>query len=397
MTARSATALHRALAGAGALLVLAAAGCMKGPQMGGFKPPPMPVEIALVSQGAVADRFEAVGSVEAGEAIQVVSEIDGVVTRLPFVEGQPVRAGALLVQLDDAQLKAELSRTEALRDQAQASYGRVKAVVGQGAGAPQDLDDAAAALKVAEANLSLAKTRLKKTRITAPFAGVAGSKRVSAGAYLRAGTPVTDLASIGTIKVNFAVPERYLGQLHRGASVTLTAPAFPGYEQVGAIDVIDPVLDPQTRSSHVIARVRNPGGRFRPGMSVNVAAVLSQRPEAVTVPNEAVFSEGGENFVYVVKKDSTVTKSSLQLGTRLADVVEVVKGLEPGMFVVRAGHQKLFEGAKVIPIQSAPGAGGASPGAPGAPGAGANGAGAGATGAGAKPAKAGSSEKKGTS
>lgn len=395
MTARLDSAVRRALSGAGAvcllaaagvLLVLTAAGCQKGPQAG-FTPPPMPVEIAPVAQGPVFDRFETVGSVEAGEAIQVVSEIDAVVKRLPFVEGQPVRAGGLLAQLDDDQLRAEVSRAVALRDQTKASFDRVKAVVGQGAGAPQDLDDAAAALKVAEANLSLAQTRLRKTRITAPFAGVTGAKRVSPGAYLRAGTPITDLASIAVIKVTFSVPERYLGRLRRAAAVKLTAPAFPGYEQLGTIDVIDPVLDPQTRSSRVIARVRNPGGRFRPGMSVNVAAVLSERSQAVTVPNEAVFSEGGESFVYIVKKDSTVTRSALTLGTRLPDVVEVVKGLEPGMFVVRAGHQKLFEGAKVIPTQSG------GPPAPGGP-AGAQG-GAAAPGAGAKPSKAES--KKGTS
>jgi membrane fusion protein (multidrug efflux system) len=333
-------------------LALVAGGCKKGPQ-GGFKPPPMPVEIAAVAQSAVTDRFEAVGSIQAGEAITVVSEIDAVVERLPFQEGQPVRAGALLAQLDDDQLRAEVARAEAVRDQARATFDRIKAVVSQGAGAPQDLDDAAATLKVAEANLSLARTRRSKTRVTAPFAGVAGSKRVSPGAYLRAGTIITDLAAIGTVKVTFSVPERYLGLLRRGAAVNLSTPAFPGYQLVGQIDVIDPVLDPGTRNSSVIARVRNPGGRFRPGMSVNVSAVLSQRPEAVTVPSEAVFSEGGESFVYVVKEDSTVTRSPLTLGTRLPDQVEVVKGLAAGQWVVRAGHQKLFEGAKVIPIMSA--------------------------------------------
>lgn len=379
MSAFVSSPLRRALGIAGALLLLV--GCQKGPKGGGFQMPPMPAEVAPVTTGVVADRFESVGSVEAGEAILVVSEIDAVVTQLPFQEGQPVGAGALLAHLDDGQLRAEVMRTEALRDQAKGTFDRVKAIVGQGAGSPQDLDDAAAALKVAEANLSLAETRLRKTRITAPFAGVTGAKRVSPGAYLRAGTPITDLASIGVIKVTFSVPERFLGQLHRGASVSLTAPAYPGYALVGAIDVIDPVLDPTTRSSKVIARVKNPGGKFRPGMSVNVAAILAQRPQALTVPNEAVFSEGGQNFVYVVKKDSTVTKSALVLGTRLADIVEVVKGLEPGQVVVRAGHQKLFEGAKIIPSQS-----GAAPGA--APESGA----AGAASDGKKPA---GTEKKG--
>jgi len=358
MSAFVSSPMRRALGIAGTLLILV--GCQKGgPKGAGFQMPPMPAEVAPVTQGVVADRFESVGNVEAGEAILVVSEIDAVVTKLPFQEGQPVAAGALLVQLDDAQLRAEVQRAEALRDQTKASFDRVKAVVEQGAGSPQYLDDAAASLKVAEANLSLAETRLRKTRILAPFAGVTGAKRVSPGAYLRAGTPITDLASIGVIKVTFSVPERYLGLLHRGAPVSLAAPAYPGYALVGAIDVIDPVLDAQTRSSRVIARVRNPGGKFRPGMSVNVTAVLSQRPQAITVPNEAVFSEGGQNFVYVVKKDSTVTRSALVLGTRTADAVEVVKGLEPGQFVVRAGHQKLFEGAKIIPSQSGSGAQGA--------------------------------------
>src|SRR5262245_57016950 len=102
------------LAIAGVLLILAGCQTGGGPQGGGFKPAPMPVEMAPVSQGEVADRFESVGSVEAGEAILVVSEIDAAVTKLPFQEGQPVRAGALLAQLDDGQLRAEVMRTEAL-------------------------------------------------------------------------------------------------------------------------------------------------------------------------------------------------------------------------------------------------------------------------------------------
>jgi membrane fusion protein (multidrug efflux system) len=354
-----------ALAGAAFLLVAIAGtqGCKKaGP--GGFAPPPMPAEVSTVTQGPVSDRFEAVGTIEAGEAVTVVSEIDAALESLPFQEGRAVGRGALIAQLDDDQLRAEVARAEALRDQNKSTYDRVRAVVEQKAGAPQDLDDAGAALKVAEANLSLAKTRLAKARIVAPFAGVLGAKRVSPGAYLRAGDVITALAKIDEIKVTFSAAERYLGQLRRGATVAVSTTAYPGYELTGRIDVIDPVLDATTRSSKVIARVRNPGGKFRPGMSANVSVVLSQRDKAITVPSEAVFSEGGKNFVFVVKADSTVTRSELTLGTRLSDVVEVVAGLQPGQQVVRAGHQKLFEGAKVIPVQSGAGA----PGAPGAAG-----------------------------
>ena len=319
--------------------------------------PPMPVETSVATQERVFDRFDAVGSVEAADAITVVSEIDAAVVSLPFLEGQPVARGTLLAQLDDAQLKAEVDRTSALRDQAQVTYDRVKTVVEQKAGSAQDLDDAAAALKVAEANLALAQARLAKSRIVAPFDGLVGSKRVSPGAYLRAGSQITELTRISELKITFSAPERYLAKIRPGANVTVTTTAYPGYTLQGKIDVVDPALDPATRSAQVIARVRNPGGKFRPGMSANVSAVLSERMNALTIPNEAVFAEGNQTFVYVVGPDSTVSRTAVSLGTRLSDVVEVVKGLEPGARVVRAGHQKLFEKAKVIPSESGGGAG----------------------------------------
>ena len=128
----------------------------------GFAPPPTAVETATVTTQAVTDLFEAVGTLEAGESVTVVSEIDGVITRLPFREGGNVRRGALIAKLDDSQLAAERERAAALLAQSQSSYDRIKEVVDLGAGAPQDLDDASAALKVAQSNLALADTRLAK-------------------------------------------------------------------------------------------------------------------------------------------------------------------------------------------------------------------------------------------
>lgn len=341
----------RTLVAALVLTLFAGLGCQRQRQ-GGFARPPMPVETAVVAQETVADRFEAVGTIEAGEAITVVAEIEALAVSLPFGEGEWIEKGGLIAQLDDTQLAAEVARAEALRDQTKATYERVKSVVEQGAGAPQDLDDAAAALKVAEANLAVARARLAKTRIVAPWAGVLGVRRVSPGAFLRPGTPITELAAIREIKVTFSAPERYLAKLRKGAEVTVATTAYPGFELKGEIDVVDPVLDPNLRSARVIARAENPEGRFRPGMSANVSAVLSERPDALTIPNEAVFAEGDQIFVYVVKPDSTVTKRALELGTRLPDMVEVVKGLDAGACVVRAGHQKLFEGARVVPVTS---------------------------------------------
>lgn len=319
---------------------------------GEFSMPPMPVEVAEVKEQRVADKFEAVGTIEAIEEITVVSEINAAVVSLPFEEGSKIKRGDLIAQLDDSQLAAEVNRTEALYTQSQATYNRVKSIVEQKAGTPQDLDDALASLKVAEANLKLAKARLDKTHIVAPFDGIVGSRRVSVGSFLRTGDAITELANLNEIRVSFSAPERFLSQLKKGAEVIVSSPVYPGHEVTGKIIAIEPVIDPETRSARIVARVQNPGQKFRPGMSANVSAILSERPRALTIPNEAIFANGNQSFVFAVNPDSTVKRVAITTGLQLADVAEVLQGLEKGMLVIQAGHQKLFEGAKVMPVNT---------------------------------------------
>ena len=349
-TTASLWAMLLALSGSGALLLT---GCGQGAEGRGFSMPPMPVEVSPVVVQNVEDTFEAIGTMEAVEAITVVGEIDGAIKSLPFTEGGVIQRDELIAQLDDRQLAAELARAEALLAQSAATYERVKRVVEQAAGSPQDLDDAAAAMKVAEANRDLARARYAKTRVTAPFAGIIGARRVSIGTYLRVGQAITELANIGEIRVMFSSPERFLSRLSRGASVTVSSPAFPGANLNGTIAVVEPTIDPATRSARVVARVQNPGQKFRPGMSANVRVVLGNRPDAMTIPNEAVFGSGNQLFVFVVNPDSTATRVAVTLGTRSPAIVEVLEGLKPGQSVVRAGHQKLFDGGKVLPVPDA--------------------------------------------
>jgi membrane fusion protein (multidrug efflux system) len=315
--------------------------------------PPAIVETAIATVRPVADRFETVGTIEADEAVTVVSELGGIVLKIPFPEGGSVERGALIAQLDDNELKAELDRTKAVRDQAQLNYNRMKIIVTQGAEAQQSLDDAAAALKVAEANVASAQARFDKTRITAPFSGMVGARRVSPGTYVQPGTAITNLASLQMLRVNFSAPERYLPLLKRGSEVTVSVTAFPDDAITGRIEVVEPQINAATRNVGIVARVPNPGNRLRPGMSANVAAVLSERASALTISSEAVVVDQNQPVVYVIKPDCTVTRTVIRLGSRMKDVVEVVDGLKAGDRVVRAGHQKVYEGAKVIPASGA--------------------------------------------
>ena len=345
------------MAAIAALLPLAAA-CQKKTE-GQFAPPPIPVEVAPVSAETVRESFRSLGTVEADERVTIASEIDGIVVELPFQEGSFVGKGQLLARVNDAELKAEVGRAQALREQARLNFERARSLAEQQITSSQERDNAKAALDVAEANLNLARARLAKTRIIAPFTGSVGRRLVSPGAFLRAGDVITDLARIDTVKIGFAAPESYLSQLHRGAKVAVSAAAYPGKEFTGSIEVVDPTLDPGTRSARLIARVPNPKGELRPGMSADVRAVLTERP-GVTVPAESVFSEGDQNFVFKVGPDGTVSRVPVTLGIRQEGRVEVTAGLAPGEKVVRAGHQKLFEGAKVSVADAQP-PGGALP------------------------------------
>ncbi|MFN7975276.1 MAG: efflux RND transporter periplasmic adaptor subunit [Acidobacteriota bacterium] len=166
---------------------------------------------------------------------------------------------------------------------------------------------------------------------------------------MRPGDAITELTAEGDVKVVFSAPERYVSVLAPGTRVDIRSVAYPGSSIEGRVSLVEPVVDPATRNVRVVARVPNDGERMRAGMSADVTVVLASRPGAVTVPSEAVFAEGDRLLVYLVKADATVARTEVKLGSRLPDVVEVLDGLHPGDVVVRAGHQKLFDGAKVAP------------------------------------------------
>lgn len=334
------------------MILIVIVGCSNKQAGGGFTPPPMPVETAPVQTSAIEDRFDAVGSIEAHDAVTIVSEIDAIVKELPFTEGTTIEKGKSIAQLDDAQLRAQLARASAIKDQRLAAFNRVKALFENGAVAQQEYDDVSASYKVAEAELAMINANLAKTNIVAPFTGEIGAKQVSPGAFLRAGMAIADLAQISELKITFAAPERYFPLLRKGNEVTISTTSYPGYYLTGKIEVIEPIINPSTRAVRMIAHFLNPELKFRPGMSANVSAVLARRELALTIPDEAIFAEGNQSLVFVLNPDSTVARKQITIGSRQKQTVEVVQGLEPGMTVVKTGHQKIYEGAKVIPIPS---------------------------------------------
>ncbi|WP_111657400.1 efflux RND transporter periplasmic adaptor subunit [Isoalcanivorax indicus] len=307
--------------------------------------PHTPVNVAEPRVGQVRDRVSAVATTAARDAIDITSEVDGRVLRLHFREGQRVEAGQPLVELDDRQARADLRAAEAQLRDARAKSDRATRLPSQSI-SRADVEELQAAREVAEARLLSARTVLDNHTIIAPFEGALGLRYISQGAFVRAGDRITTLDSISPIEVVFSVPERYLAELEAGQSVTALNDAFPGHEFNGTVTELGTRVDPISRSLQVKAALDNEEGRLRPGQFMSVVLTFRER-DALLVPEEALMSQGSEQYVFVVVEDNEVERRSLRLGQRLVGEAEVLEGLAEGERVVITGQTRLSAGDRV--------------------------------------------------
>src|SRR5262249_43768868 len=233
------------------VIVAAAAACNKAkggnPGAGAGGPgggmPPMPVEVAVAIRDTVVDAVAATGQIEAIQSIDVHPEVQGRITDILVSEGQPVAAGAPLFKVDDAELKAQVEQADADRQLALQALERTKQLMTQNASSASDLEKAQARAKGAEANYDLLKTRLDRTVVRAPFAGLVGRRLVSIGAYVNSQTALITLQSVNPQYASFQVPERYADRLRRGQLVSFQVAALPGKNFSGEVVFVDPVVE----------------------------------------------------------------------------------------------------------------------------------------------------------
>lgn len=309
-------------------------------------PGPVVVEAGPVVVDTVVEDIQAVGTLLPNETVVVSPEIAGRIQRIAFVEGDAVEAGALLVELDSAILRAEMAKAQSDLTLAEANRERAETLARQGTGTLRARDEALAAHRQAVANVALAQARLEKTAIAAPFAGIVGLRAVSVGAFVEPGDRLVELADLDPIKVDFRVPELALSNLRVGQPIRVAVDALPGRAFEGEVYAIDPLIDPNGRAVRLRARVANPDRVLSPGLFARVQVVVERRENAVLVPESAVFAETGRRLVFRVVEGRAV-ETAIELGRRRPGQVEVRSGLAPGDVVVTAGHQKLRDGAAV--------------------------------------------------
>jgi membrane fusion protein (multidrug efflux system) len=332
------------------------------------------VEVARVEKISLRDDAQAVGSLQSRQSVMLRPEVAGRVKALGFSDGARVRKGQVLVQLDNTLRQAEVKQALAQVSIAQANFKRNQELVAENFVAQRVLEESLANLQVAEAQLALARARLSRMAILAPFDGTVGIRSVNVGDYVKDGADLVNLEDISSMYVDFSLPERYQSRLKPRQVVELALDALPGRAFRARVEAINPLLDANGRAVGVRAILPNTAGEaaqngkrtgeagdggapLRPGMFARVTTVFSVNEAALVVPEEAIVPQGGRQFVIKVVAPAAVPATAVEtlppdtqfvslrqevtLGVRQQGKVEILEGLSEGETVVVAGQQRL--------------------------------------------------------
>jgi len=305
----------------------------------------IPVITAVATPRNINVAVEAIGTANSNEAVTITSRTTNIVTAIHFSDGEFVKAGQVLVELDREQVNADLAAATAAFEESRSQFNRSRELLSTQVLSKAQYEQIEATMKANQARVAAAQSRVSDTYIRAPFSGGVGMRRVSLGALISPGTVITTLDDISSIKVDFSVPEAHVGRLRTGQTVLARTNAYPGRKFTGRVASIDSRVDPATRAVTVRAVVANSGAALKPGMFLTVELSQDNRP-ALSIPEEAVVTEQARQFVYVV--DAGIAhKREVMLGRREPGFVEVTSGLAAGERVVIEGTIKLRDGAPV--------------------------------------------------
>jgi membrane fusion protein (multidrug efflux system) len=318
---------------------------------GGRSSQPASVTLAAVRSERVSQKLEALGNARANESVDISTKSSNVVTAVTFRDGERVKRGQVLVQLDNAQARADVAEAQAALTESESQYNRSRELLNTQALSKSSFDQLVATLAANRARLAAAQARLEDTVIRAPFSGRVGLRRVSVGTLISPGDVITTLDDTSVIKLDFSVPENFLAGLREGLSIRATAPAFPGRSFAGSVSSIDSRVDMNTRSVTVRALLANEDGALKPGMFLNVSLANDER-EALVIPEEALTPEAERQYVFVVS-EGKVSRREVRIGGRRPGSVEVLAGVSAGERVIVEGTQKVRDGASVQGIERA--------------------------------------------
>jgi multidrug efflux system membrane fusion protein len=328
-----------------------------------------PVVAVKAFRGNINLYYTGLGAVTPIFTVTVKSRVDGQLMQVLYKEGQRVKEGDPLVEIDPRPYQAALTQYQGtlLRDQAalqnaKVDLARYQQLIGRKAIPEQTLATQQAlvaqdegTVKADEGQIEAAKLNLAYCHITAPISGRLGLRLVDPGNYVAASaaTPLAVITQEDPISVIFTLPEDQLTQVvqrfNHGVRLTVDAYDREMNQKIatGVLSTIDNQIDQTTGTVKLRATFNNPGGRLFPNQFVNAKLLVQEKRGVVLLPNAAIQHNSQTTYVYLVKSDSTVTVRPIQMGAADADNTEIISGLQPNDVVVMTGVDKLQEGTKV--------------------------------------------------
>ncbi|RBP51645.1 efflux RND transporter periplasmic adaptor subunit [Arenicella xantha] len=308
---------------------------------------PTGVFVAPVTLTDFSDDIEALGTLKSVQNVTLASTVTELVTAVHFTDGQRVKQGDVLVEMDASEELAQLAEEQALADEARRQVARFEPLTGRGAASEVALDESRRLLKTAEARIQGVEARIAQRKVIAPFDGVVGLRNISVGALAQPGRMITTIDDDSVMQLDFSVPEVFLRTLVPGLQVNATASAFPGVSYDGELSSVNSRVDPVTRSITARALINNADRTLKPGLLMRV--VLRNNPrKALVIQEEAIIHEGKQAFVIVATPDGQghkAARTEVSLGVRRKGEIEVLAGLNDKDLVVVHGTMMARDGA----------------------------------------------------
>lgn len=313
-----------------------------------YKMPPTVVQIHKATKQPWQPTIEAIGSLSADEGVTLTTEVAGRITQIYFKSGTYVKANTPLVQLYPKIIQAELNGAKAQLAVDKVNLGRFTKLFKKGFYDKASLDKAKATVEGDQAKVDNYQAQLDQLTIKAPFSGRLGLRQVSLGDFLNTGDPIADLQAVDPIRVDFNVPEIYLGQIKPGYKITITSRAVKDKIYEGTIYAFNSKVDPNSRMIGVRAHVPNKNFALVPGAFVEVTAYIDKAQQPIIIPQTAVLYSLEGSYVYLMKNHKAI-KTPITVGEKLDDNrIIVVKGLHAGDPIIVGGQEKLHDNDTVI-------------------------------------------------
>jgi membrane fusion protein (multidrug efflux system) len=315
-----------------------------GPTAGQAADRRIPVRIATVAPQRFETVLESLGTAQSNESVTITASVTANVAEIAFQDGEEVGAGQILVRLASAEEFADQREAQVALTEQRRELDRIRGLAADGIVPRQQVDQQRSRVEEAEARLAAVEARLSDRVIRAPFAGVLGLRRVSTGSLVTPGTPVAELDDISVIKVDFTVPERYLGALRSGMTIEARSIAFRDRVYEGTVTAVSTRVDVATRTFTVRAEVDNPDRELRPGMLLTTRLAMDPA-DRLAIPEGAVVSTADQHFVFVVDDEGKARRQQIRIGRRQPGIVEVLDGLAEGERVVNEGTLRVRQGS----------------------------------------------------